>query len=85
MFVIASTSILSQLTSGSDLGGDLVPHHHGMALRVTLGHDRQQLARSRLSQAFSTELVTIGEAILIGYAQALGLCSASGFRDAAEQ
>ena len=33
-----------------DLGGDLVPHHHGVALRVRLRHDREQLARTRLGQ-----------------------------------
>ena len=38
------------LELGRDLGGDLVPHHHGMALRVALGHDRQQLARPGLGQ-----------------------------------
>src|ERR1700750_280259 len=51
--VIASTSILSQVTSGNSaatLGGDLVPHHYSMALRVALCHDRQQLTRPGLSQ-----------------------------------
>ena len=33
-----------------DLGGNLIPHHHGMALRVALGHHREQLARTRLGQ-----------------------------------
>ena len=33
-----------------DLGGDLVPHHHAVALRVRLGDHRQQLARPRLRQ-----------------------------------
>src|SRR5215813_12153920 len=32
------------------LDSDLVPHHHGMALRVALGDDRQELARPRLGQ-----------------------------------
>ena len=30
--------------------GDLVPHHHGMALGVGFGDDRQQLARPRLRE-----------------------------------
>ena len=34
----------------SHFGGDLIPHHHGMTLRVALGHDGKQLARSRLGQ-----------------------------------
>jgi hypothetical protein len=29
-----------------DFLGDLVPHHHAVALRVRLGHDAQQLARA---------------------------------------
>ena len=33
-----------------DLGGDLVPHHHAVALRVRLRDDRQELARARLRQ-----------------------------------
>ena len=32
------------------LGGDLVPHHHAVALRVRLGDDGQQLARARAGQ-----------------------------------
>ncbi len=30
-----------------DLGRDLVPHHHAVALRVRLGHHGQELARAR--------------------------------------
>ena len=48
--VIASTSILSQCHVGKlarDLGADLVPHHHGVALRVRFGDDGEQLARAR--------------------------------------
>jgi hypothetical protein len=33
-----------------DRGGDLVPHHHAMALRVRLGDDGEELARTRLRQ-----------------------------------
>ena len=51
--VMASTSILSQVTSVNSRAisvGDLVPHHHGMALRVRLGDHGQELARPRLRQ-----------------------------------
>ena len=51
--VIASTSILSQVTSGNsrgDLPGDLVPQHHAMALGIRFGDDGQQLARPRMRQ-----------------------------------
>ena len=51
--VDASTSSLSHVTSGNslrDLQRDLVPHHHRVALRVALGDDGQQLARTRLRQ-----------------------------------
>ena len=51
--VMASTSILSQVTSGNsarDLGGDLVPHHHAVTLRVRLGDDGEQLARARAGE-----------------------------------
>ena len=51
--VMASTSILSQVTSGNSrghLGGDLVPHHHAVALGVRLGDDGQQLARPRAGE-----------------------------------
>ena len=34
----------------ADLPRDLVPHHHGMALRVGLGHHCQQFAGARLRQ-----------------------------------
>ena len=30
-----------------DLRADLVPHHHGVTLRVRFGHDGEQLARAR--------------------------------------
>ena len=33
-----------------DLGGDLVPHHHAVALGVGLGDDGQELARPRAGQ-----------------------------------
>ena len=36
---------------GSDLGSDLVPHHHAMALGVGFCNDCQQLTRPRLRQA----------------------------------
>ena len=48
--VIASTSILSVRHVGKfrrDLGGDLVPHHHAVALRVRFGDDGEELARPR--------------------------------------
>ena len=32
----------------ADLHGDFIPHHHGMALGVRLGHYRQQFTRTRL-------------------------------------
>ena len=35
---------------GGDLAGDLVPHHHRVALRIALGHHGQLLARPRLRQ-----------------------------------
>ncbi len=34
-----------------DLHRDLVPHHHGVTLRVRLGDDGQELSRPRLGQA----------------------------------
>ena len=34
----------------ADLHGDFIPHHHGMALGVRLGHYRQQFTRTRLRQ-----------------------------------
>jgi hypothetical protein len=47
--VIASTSILSpghvRVLLG-DLGRDLVPHHHRMALRIALGNHGEQLAQA---------------------------------------
>ena len=52
--VAASTSSLSQVTSGNscgNLGRNLVPHHHGVALRIALGDHGQQLARPRLRQS----------------------------------
>src|SRR5271155_4773712 len=47
--VIASTSILSQVVRefARDLRADLVPHHHGVPLRVGFRDDREQLARPR--------------------------------------
>ena len=44
---------LSQVTSGKSVAtsaGDLVPHHHPVALRVGLGDDGEQLARARLRE-----------------------------------
>ena len=51
--VMASTSILSQVTSGNSLrhlGRDLVPHHHAVALGVGLGDHGQELARARAGE-----------------------------------
>ncbi len=39
------------LELGRDLRRDLVPHHHGVALRVRLGDDGQELPRPRPGQA----------------------------------
>ena len=36
-----------------DLGADLVPHHHGVALRVRLGDDGEELARARAGECES--------------------------------
>jgi hypothetical protein len=49
---MASTSILSRLTSGipSILSRNLVPHHHAATLRVGLGDDREEFARARLCE-----------------------------------
>ena len=51
--VIASTSILSHVTSGysrATSASHLVPDHHAVTLRVRLRHDGQELARPRAGQ-----------------------------------
>ena len=49
--VMASTSILSEVgESHRDLGRNLAPYHHRVALRVGLGDDGQELARPALHQ-----------------------------------
>jgi len=47
---MASSSILSQLTSGNSRATSAAissHHHHAVPLRVRLGYDREQLARAR--------------------------------------